>query len=416
MKSFFLYVLLSIGLCSVHAQQSTFIQSLVEQGFENVASVKKGADLYVTYENNLYRFEAKGLANIIAQLTETDLGGYDRIHFLLRSQDIPMAVATLSLNDLNAYNSGLIDHYILASTMQFSIDIDKAESYFKEAERENLSFYKIDVPVGLALDYLLGDFSAPVQTRSYIDTRVISTFGRGTEFEFEFRNIVQNEIPGSAISSPTIVKVTQSERLGKNSFITASLGFLPQGKFGLHSRFRNYLAQERFYVELFYGITRRGYLDQNWTVVNNRNSDAIWQAIFNYRWNKFDTDFNLTYGNFYAGDLGYKFEITRQFNEVYINLFYSRTDILSTGSFGSTEEAIIGFSLTVPFGQSKFIKPKRLRIRTQDRFDLLYRYSGFSLSGIDILQGSNIFSDIREFYPEVLRKGLIKHLKPSKNL
>ena len=99
-------------------------------------------------------------------------------------------------------------------------------------------------------------------------------------------------------------------------------------------------------------------------------------------------------------------------SNTFLNLFYGKTDIVSAGSFGSTEEGIIGFSLTVPFGQSRFIKPTRMRVRTEDQFDLLYRYSGFSLSTIDIISGNSILSDIREYYPEVLRKGLMKHLKP----
>jgi hypothetical protein len=411
MRVFIIYALLSFRLFSAHAQQLTIVQSLADQGFENVAAVQKGADLYITYENNLYRFEAKGLANIIAQLTETDLSLYERVHFLLRSQDIPMAMATLSINDLNAYKSGLIDRYTLASTMQFSIEIKKAESYFKEAERENLSFYKIDVPVGVRVDYALGDLRDGFQSRTYVNSRVLSTFGRGTEFEFDFLNIVQNDIPGRAISSPVTMKVTQSARFGQNTFLSASLGYLPQGKFGLYTRFRNYLDQERFYLELIYGVTRTGYLDENWAVQNNRNSDALWQAIFNYRWNKYDTDINLTYGTFAAADLGYKFQVQRQFNEVYFSLFYSRTDLASIGSFGSEEPAIIGFSLTVPFGQSKFMKPGRIRARTEDQFYLLYRYSGYSFSGIDVMFANDIFSDIREFYPEVLRKGLMKYLK-----
>jgi hypothetical protein len=412
MKSFIVTSLLSLILHFTHAQESSLVMFLVDHGFENVSAISKGTELFITYENNLYRFESKGLAYIIRELSEVDLGLYEKVHFLLRSQDIPMALVSLSIQDLESYKEGLIDRYILASKMQFSIEIEKVELFFKDSDGSNSSFYKIDVPIGIALDYQLGDFNAPVQTRTYIDTRVLTSFGKGTELEFEFRNIVQNELPGSAISSPTIFKISQSVRLGQNSFITANLGYLPQGKFGLHSRFRNYLAQERFYVELFYGITRRGYLDQNWEIVNNRNSDAIWQAIFNYRWNKYDTDINFTYGNFYAGDLGYKLQLTRQFNEVYFDLFYARTDILSTGSFGSTEEGIIGFALTVPFGQSKFMKPGRIRARTNDQFYLLYRYSGFSLSGIDIMSGNSILSDIREFYPEVLRKGLMKHLKP----
>jgi hypothetical protein len=407
-------ICLSLGLILVfslsHAQEGNILQSLVEIGFENVDSFEREGDLYVTYENNVYRFEGKAIAAIISEFSKLNLSHYESIHFLLRSQDIPMALVTLSTFDLSAYKTGSISTFTLATNMQFSIDVDKVETYFNESERFNKSFYKIDIPVGLSLDYALGDFNDGFMARTYVVPRILSSFGRGSEFEFEYTSIIQNDFPESAISSPTVLKITQNERLGKNAFLSTSLGYLPQGKFGLHTRFRNYLAQERFYIELFFGITRRGYLDNNWKVINNRNSDAVWQGIFNYRWNKFDTDFNLTYGTFYSGDLGYKFQITRQFNEVYFNLFYGRTDIVSTGSFGTTEKGIIGFSLTVPFGQSKFLKPTRIRSRTDDQFDLLYRYSGFSFSTIDILSGSTLFSDIREFYPEVLRKGLIKHL------
>ena len=412
MRSFILVGLWSLGLFSAHAQESQLIQSLSDQGFENLASVAKGKDLYITYENNLYRFEAKGLANILMNLSEFDLDAYERIHFLLRSQDIPMAIVSVSLEDLSAFKNGLIDRFALATKMQFSIEIDKIEDYFKAAERMNSSFYKIDIPIGLRFDYLLGDFNDGFQSRTYVNSRVLSTLGRGTEFEFDFLNIVQNDIPGRAISSPVTMKITQSARFGQNTFLSASLGYLPQGRFGMYTRFRNYLDKERFYLELMYGVTRNGYLDENWAIQNNRNSDAFWQAVFNYRWNNYDTDINLAYGTFYAADLGYKFQIQRQFNEVYFSLFYARTDVKSSGSFGSVEPAIIGFSLTVPFGQSKFIKPGRIRARTEDQFYLLYRYSGFSSSGIDILYGNDIFSDIREFYPEVLRKGLMKHLKP----
>ena len=409
MKSFFLLGLF-FSITLLHSQGSSISKVLSEQGFENVSAVAKGSELFVTYENNLFRFEAKGLAYIISTLNIEDFELITQIHFLLRSQDIPMAKISVLTADLKAYLSGTIDKYTLASRMNFTIDVDSTEKLFKEAEKQNSSFYKIDVPIGLKLDYLLGDFNDGFQSRTYVNSRVLSTFGRGTEFEFDFLNIVQNDIPGRAISAPTTLKLTQSFRMDENRFLSASLGYLPQGKFGLYTRFRNYLAQEHFYIELFYGVTRTGYLDQNWVIENNRNSDAFWQAVFNYRWNKYDTDINLTYGTFASADLGYMFQIQRQFNEVYFRLFYSRTDLASVGSFNSEDPAIIGFSLTVPFGQSKFMKPGRIRARTEDQFYLLYRYSGLSFSGIDILMGQDIFSDIREFYPEVLRKGLIKHL------
>lgn len=408
--TFLLYTLLAVNS---YSQALSFTSKLADHGFENVSSAGVGEDLYITYENNLYRFEAKGLSEVISHLlsSNNELSNFKRVHFVLRSQNLPMAIASIELSDLSDYSNSLIDKNDLAARIFFSIDVGNVDELFEERNRINSSFYKIDIPVGLKFDYLLGDFNDGFQSRTYVNSRVLTTFGTGMEFEFDFLNIVQNDIPGRAISSPTILKVSQGFRLDDNRFLTASIGYLPQGKFGLHAKYRNYLAQERFYIELIYGVTRTGYLDQNWVIQNNRNSDAIYQAIFNYRWNKYDTDFNLTYGTFAYADLGYKFQIQRQFNEVYFNLFYSRTDLKSAGSFNSEEPAIIGFSLTVPFGQSKYMKPGRIRVRTEDQFYLLYRYSGFSVSGFDIMHGTDIFSDIREFYPEVLRKGLIKHIR-----
>ena len=408
MRFFFIF-LISFSFCS--SQELFFTKILIENGFENVSSIQKDGDLYLSYENNVYRFEAKALAFILILISEYEFKEYENIHFLIRTNDIPMAVASLSTADLYYYRNGFIDRYAFVSKMAFSFNTDKVDSYFEDAVKGNSSFYKIDVPVGLEMDYALGDFDDGLKTRIYINPRALSTFGKGIGVEFKFQNIIQNDLPGRAFSSPIIFKFNQSLRFGNNSFLSASLGYLPQSKFGLHTRFRNYLDNERFYIEFFYGITRLGYLTEKWVPESNRNTDATFQAIMNYRWNKFDTDINLTYGTFYAGDLGYKLQFTRQFNEVYFNLFYARTDVASSGSFGSQEEGIVGFSLTVPFGQSKFMKPTKFRARTEDQFDLLYRYSGFSLSGIDIIQGANIFSEIREFYPEVLKKGLLKHLR-----
>jgi hypothetical protein len=400
-----------IFLFPSHAQEKSFTSALALQGFENVRSIEVDSDLYITYENNLFRFEAKGLAVIFNWLSGTYLNDIEFIHLLIRSQDIPMVVVSVHTTDLTAFRDGFINSQDFITKLSFSFNVDSFDSYFTASNATNSSYFKLDIPVGLELDYALGDFNDGLMTRFYLNPRVSSVLGRGIDFEFKFQNIIQNDLPGRAISYPSILRVSQNFRFNNGRFLNLSLGYLPQQRYGVHTRFRNYLVNERFYIELLFGVTRFGYLDQNLKPVSNRNSDAIWQTSFNYRWNKFDTDINFTYGVFYSGDLGYKLQLTRQFNEVYFNLFYARTDVLSAGSFGSTEEGIIGFSLSVPFGQSKFLKPRRLRVRTEDNFNLLYRYSGFSFSGIDIMESTSIFTDIREFYPEVLRKGLIRHLE-----
>lgn len=409
---FFYLLLTSIfnGVIFSQAPIDSISNSISDLGFENVTVLDLNDKILISYENNLYRFEAKGLVRILALVSEYDLSNYNNLVLLLRSSDIPIVSVTLNLSDLYSFYDSKIEASIFTSELLFSFDVSNWEKLVQTDISENSSFFKLDIPVRLAMDYALGDFDDGIKTRFYLNPILRSNLGPGTSFEFEFQNIVQNDLPGKAISAPIQITLNQSFRFSDTSFLVTSLGYLPQNKFGLNLAYRNYLDSEKFYLELLFGINRLGYLNEDLVIVNNRNSDAYWQANVNYRWNKFDTDFNLTYGTFYAGDLGYKLNITRQLHEVYFSLFYARTDVASSGSFGYSQKGISGFAIQIPFGQSKYMKPKKIRTRSNDYFNILYRYSGFSSSGIDINQGNNLLSDIREFYPEVLRKGVFKFL------
>lgn len=406
-----LFLFFGFSFFNMEAQTDNVVQAISDIGFENVRYLETSNEIFLSYENNIYRFEAKGLAFFIKELSKLNLSNFDNIHIQIRNYDIPMVVVSVKVIDLLSFNDGLIEVNDFAERCVIKWKASDFPLLHSSNQVYNSSFFKIDNPNAIRFDYSLGDFTDGLKTRVAISSKIFSTLAQGLLFNFDFNNLIQNDIPGRALSSVRALNLTQGFRIDNNIFFSASMGYLPGEKFGFYSRFRNYLKDESFYIEMIYGVTRTGYLDQNWIIQNNRNSDAIWQIIMNYRWNKYDTDVNLTYGTFFSNDLGYKFNITRQFNEVYVNLFYSRTDLLSIGSFGKKSEGLIGFSLTVPFGQSKYTKPRRLRFRTDDEFSLLYRYSGLSFSGIDIPQGRDIFSDIREFYPEVLRKGLLKYLQ-----
>jgi hypothetical protein len=408
----YIHFVLYFFLVNVVYSQALDVQNfLIELGFENVSVVRHEDDLFITYENNLYRFEAKSLAVVVSEIGNYDISDYKAIHFLLRNQDLPIVLVSGPSNSFISYSNGLIDSYELIDHLYFTLDVDRTDNLFSvNREVGNRSFFKIDIPVGLELDYALGDFNNGLMTRTYINPRVLTSLAKGLTLEFKYQNIVQNDLPGSAYSSPLIFKIDQSFRFKDNMFLSLSAGYLPHNKFGFQTRFRNYLDNEQFYVEFGFGLTRLGYLDKYWSVESNRNTDANYDISFNYRWNNFDTDISLKYGTFLAGDLGYKLILQRQYHEVFFSLFYARTDVLSAGSFGTYEDGIFGFSITVPFGQSKYSKPNRFRLRTEDKFDLLYRYSGFSLSGVSISQGESILTGLEDFYPFILRKGLVKYL------
>lgn len=413
MKHIFFLFIFCISLTQGIRAQSIyeFRDDLIRSGFENIFLTSFDNNLYLSYENNKFRFEARGLVNVIELLLNNDLYEYDKVYLQIKNQNIPLVSLEIPTDELLNFDKGLIDDIRFVNSIIIKFGDHNFDGISNDSQLQNQSFGRIDVPISLEIDYALGDYNDGFKSRIYLNPSLRTAIATGSSIEFKFQNIIQNDLPGSAISHPTIFKYSQGMRLKGNSFLYFDVGYLPQRKFGFHTYFRNYIHSEQFYVEVFYGSTRLGYLDNNWAIQTNRNSDNSWGINFNYRMNKYDTDFRLRYGTFLSGDLGYKFEISRQFHEAYFNLFYSRTDMASIGSFGTKEEGLIGFSLRIPFGMPKYSNPTKLRLRTADNFDLLYRYSGLSFSSIDLIPGYNLMSDIKEYYPEVLRRGLLRDLK-----
>lgn len=399
-----------VFLTSFFGYSQNLSDMLTEHGFENVQYFESNRDIFLSYENNLFRFEAKALADVLKLISDQDLTNFNKVTILLKRSNIPLVLLKFPASLLTSLKNGSINSSDFINSVSMSFDIDRIDSnVFDENTLSNSSFFKFDLPIGIEVDYLLGDFNNGFQSRTKIKYGVLTTLGKGLSLEFGFNGIVQNDIPGRAISSPSVFKVNKSFRFDSHNFLGLNFGYLPGERFGSEVFYRNYPTNESFYVEFFLGLTRKGYLDQNWLVQTNRDSNLSWRSTFNYRWNKYDTDLSFSYGTFVSGDLGYKLDINRQFNEIFINLFYARTDLVSTGSFNSTEKGILGFGIVLPFGQSKYIKPNKFRIRTDEKFELLYRYSGFSFSGIEFNKTRDLMTDIREFYPEILRSGFIKY-------
>ena len=59
---------------------------------------------------------------------------------------------------------------------------------------------------------------------------------------------------------------------------------------------------------------------------------------------------------------------------------------------------------------NKYLKPNRLMVRQADAFSLLYRYTSFNGAGLEYSTGENFQANLKEFYPQVLKKSLKKIL------
>ena len=142
----------------VSGQENNLIKTLHEDGFENLQSFRSAETLYLSYENNRYRFQGRGLAEVLKIASKKVSGLVKDLVVLIKYKDIPVTVIKTDLETLKKYISGVVSYETWASQASFSLSTDKVYAKFEGQETVNSSFYKADIPVGVHLDYSLGDF------------------------------------------------------------------------------------------------------------------------------------------------------------------------------------------------------------------------------------------------------------------
>ena len=152
----FIFTLLTSFLVS--SQENNLINALHEDGFENLQSFTAAETLYLSYENNRYRFQGRGLAEVLKIASKEVSGLVKDLVVLIKYKDIPVTVIKTDLEPLKKYVSGSISYEAWASQANFSLSTDKVHAKFEGQETVNSSFYKADIPVGVNLEYALGDF------------------------------------------------------------------------------------------------------------------------------------------------------------------------------------------------------------------------------------------------------------------
>jgi len=396
LNKYLYFVLLIVITSRVFGQNNLkTAQKLVEDGFENVKVFSQIKHLYVSYENNRYRFEAVALSKVL-ELIELD-DQTTNLTILIQNKGIGITAIRLEKLDLESFKSGMLSIQDLVESMTFTLSVDALNRQFEDIEVFNPSYLKVDISAGVTLDYFLGDFTNSIRQKVNVQPEFNTTLGQGIQLTARYNMPYFNEIDDDNFNNMNLVALSNDFRLRNNQFLNISMGYFTQQQFGFHSTYNRFLYEERLKLSVEMGLTRRGYLDEkfkpntSYLVINNTLMGGL-----TYRWIKYNTDIALKYGTFYKQDLGYQVSYTRQMGERYIGLFMKKT------TFGD----LVGFNFRVPIGERKHLKPNRFRVRSKEFFELEYNYSGKDVAE-SYSTGQNILSQMSEYYPSVLKSGLI---------
>ena len=390
-----IYALLALSTAVLWGQNN--IERLEAEGLENLAEFVQDGHYYITYENNRYRFEGDALVAVLSSLEISE--NIEHISILIQNRGLPMSAVHFRAQDWQEYMAKAISAKDFSIAADFSFDVDGLARLFEAQEKANESYKKVDAIVGLNLNYTLGNFDNPVRQKINIQPELQTIFGPGAVLSGRYNIPTFNEID-NADAYMNLARITQDFRLKNNTFLNLNAGYFTNDRFGVYSRMDRFIDSERLRLRMDFGVTRMGYLNNNFEIENNNSNIYNMSGGIIYRWNKYDTDLSFRYGTFLATDLGYKARMTRQFKEVYVSLFLNKT------TFGQ----IVGFDFQVPIGPKRHLKPKRLRVRNREQFELIYNYISDSNVAREFYTGSSVLHQIREYYPEVLRKVVAERL------
>jgi hypothetical protein len=399
-------MMLAVVITIIHqpilAQHIT--EDLTEVGYENVAASVSGNHLYITYENRIYRSEARALADVLLRIHQASPAA-DTLTVLIRHNDLPTARLTTATGSLNAFLQNQQSYSAWLYDTDISLGTHSAEKEIEHVRRINRSRYKLDIPVGLGMRYQLGNYNDPFQFAFDLEPELRMQLAAGFTASARFALPVYNNFDRNTYVRPVRLILSREFKPEETLYTTVSAGMFGRNRAGIHAGIKKYFYREVLSAGIKAGYTTFTGISGKVTFpVTERRDFFFYTASVDYRWRRYDLNIRAEYGNFLYQDQALVLDINRQFGEVTGGFFLIQSD------FGNNA----GFRFSIPIFPSQYPSAGVVRIRPARSFSLNYRYQGNDFTAREYDTGTTASDLMPEWYPSFLEKELEKHLVPPR--
>lgn len=375
---------------------------LTQFGFENVVETSTSDSYTLFYEDNLYRFPADGLYKVIQLIEHQHLKPLNTIVILNKG------IAILEVEFSKIALEELKNKKIEAEDFVSQIKIHFTNKNYTADSVLNPSYFKTDIAFRFELDYTLGNFDNPIRQRLNIQPLLDSDLAKGVNLN-AYYNVPKFDDMGRIPREPQVglLKISNDFKIDSNSFLNLNFGFFNYNRFGVTLNYLKFLFEDALRFNLHSGLTRFGRLNKDLLLYYDLTFDFLFDAYgdLTYRWRKYDMDLTFRYGSYVNRDFGYSILLRRFALQRFVGLFYKKTN------FGT----MIGFDFSIPIPIKKYNRKWPLRIKTYDQFYLPYNYRSDSEVAHLYYQGENVISQMTNYFPSIIKKGLINAIKKGGN-
>lgn len=375
--------------------KENLLRKLINHGFENIRVKVDEQKVIIAYENRVYRFDVAAIKEVL-KIVVPELNDKQKIILIPENRKIPIVSVETLLDDCKNYIDSKITGKEFAEKLKIDFDIDKIYTELQEEEIDNSSSFRFDIAVKPQFNFEFGPYTKPVISQINIVPELKTSWWKGMNFNYELIVPLVNEFGTRGDSvRPGIVTLNQIFRFPNNYFVSTSVGFFTQSRYGFDFEMKKYSLNGDLNFGLNFGLTSFASFT-GMTKLYYYDAFA-WTGSLSceYRIKKYDLTLSLTAGKFLMDDESIRFDINREFGEIEIGFFAIRSrDGISNG----------GINITIPLFPSHYWKPGFVRLRTNENFFLSYlvKSNADQLIGLRYNTGNRL-----GFFNKKLNPGLI---------
>ncbi len=350
--------------------------NLIEQGFENVATVVDGKQVLITYENRAYRFEVKAIKEISKIVMPLIKDKYENLVLIVQNCAIPVVYVNIPVSAYKDFMEEKITGEEFSNLVIASVDTDTYRTSFDGLDKKNSSMRKFDLEIVPQLGLSLGAEEDAFMHVLNVAPKLSTSLWKGFTISAQLIQPISNEmdIPFEDYTRAGLITANQVFRLPHNFFTSITAGYFTNYVYGIDFELGKFLMGDKLLIKGKISYTgNMMYLKDGtesiWSSNTYEEKTVEYSDMYylsgdigiEYRFPEYDLTAGISYGKFLYFKEAWKFEFTRQFDEFNIGFVATNID----------EGTNVGFQMAIPIYPKKY-KTKNFRIRPSSYFQYTY--------------------------------------------
>ena len=367
------------------------VNVLTSLGFENVCALWSNDTLRLAYENNIYRWNVRGLKVVIDTVINRVPAGTN-LEIITLKNAIPLFKTMISAEDWHRYRQDSLTYEQFSEKMKLTNDVGKSWELLKGEKMSNLHYAKFDFVVYPLFSIMNIHFYALYEVQFSLAPSVEFSLWKGNKFTGQvIIPIYGDKAYDDNYVRPGFITVSQEFRTPGPFFGRVTLGMFDRYRQGIDLALRHPFKNDHWsagfnggYTGLYY---RNKLNNDTWTFVMNYS--VYYLLNVGYFFKPFNLQVNLRGGRFLYKDYGARIDITRYFGDTNVGFYATYTQ--------GAKDA--GFHFTAPLPPGKRGRRHRVRVLPPKYYEFSYSagtefIKGKSYSTRPDENGSNFFYNL----------------------